>query len=509
MMLYLDKLKSIMINRPGLKGQGPKHNVGSLKLSFCLDEAEGQLVEKQDGAVPRAIIKVGNDYAYAVGYGFGKITGAEQKCIECAKCAAVEKLSKSEDALESISFEAARASAYDALSASLGQERARYLSYLVAYDTAGYGPLGILLSDRESLEEIEINVPCSNIKVYHVKYGRCNTNLRFSDEKAFRHSINRLIADTDKELSEDTPIVEAQVEDARIHAQIRPYALSGAAASIRLGRGKVVSIDYLLNKSSVNCDILAYLWLAFDSGINMIVSGPPASGKTTLLSALFSFVPRYEKIITIEEDINELKIRLDISNTVSLYGSKYRNSISTRDQVLNALRMRPSRIVLGEVRGEETKELFSCANLGVPFITTMHSNEGGVEVLKKLLVKPMAVEAKSLSMLDVVLYMKSIDISRRVLSEIYEYKWLSRAETENLGIEIEGNDSVDIAELASNGILNAEALKSSKVVNAFSRKKGLSTKLVVRELEKRSKFLRELCSVNRTTDDIMASIQNY
>ena len=86
--------------------------------------------------------------------------------------------------------------------------------------------------------------------------------------------------------------------------------------------------------------------------------------------------------------------------------------------MINALRMRPSRLMVGEVRGEETRELFSSANLGIPFITTMHSNAGGMDIVKKLMVRPMGVESRSLSMLDVALYMRHADISRRVLSDV-------------------------------------------------------------------------------------------
>lgn len=508
-MLYLDKWRELLLTKMRARYTLPREEKPGVALSFAIDSIGAEELERKEGMIPRAIAKANGDYLYIVGSGMGSITAVERKAIEEAKREAIDAASESEELAGSNSLSSTQSMAFGSLAPKVGQERARFLSYLVAQDTVGYGPIGILMDDRESIEEIEINTPNSNIKVYHVKYGRCTTNMRFEGEAAFRHCINKLVCDADKELSDDTPIVEAQVKGARVHAQIRPYALSGAAASIRLSGSRVVTPDFLVSKGTTNCDVLAYLWLALEGGVNIVISGAPASGKTTLLSALFTFIPKYEKIVTVEEDIDELKMRLDINNTVSLCGSKYGNKASTREQVINALRMRPSRLVLGEVRGDETKELFSCANLGVPFITTMHSSEGGAEVLKKLLVKPMSVEPKSLSMLDLVIYMKQIDISKRLLDEIYEYRWLSRAETEKVGFEIEGSDSVDISRTAANGTLNLDALKASKVIEAFSRKKGISSRLVLKELEKRSRFLSRLCGSRKPAPETIEIVNAY
>jgi type IV secretory pathway ATPase VirB11/archaellum biosynthesis ATPase len=479
------------------------------QLGFSIEFPDAlEEVERFGGAIPRAIGRNGTEFEYIVGSGMGRITGAETKAMEAAKASVIDELSKSTDEAGIAAFGRAREIASREISLRAGTDRAEYLAYLVAHDTAGYGPISVLLEDRRSIEEIEVNSPRAPINIYHVKYGRCATNLRFCSEQGFRHSMNRLLYDTDKELSEDSPVIDAQVDDARIHAQLKPYALSGAVASIRLGSGKVVGPDYLIRRSTTSFDVLAYIWLAMDSGRNIIIAGAPASGKTTLLSALFFFIPRFEKVVTIEEDINELKARIDITNTVELYGSRY-NGITTREQVLNALRMRPSRLVVGEVRGEETRELFSSANLGIPFVTTMHSNSGGMDIVKKLMVRPMGVESRSLSMLDVALHMRHTDITKRLLSEVYEYRWLSRAETESISAEVGDGEAVEIVGVVSGGVLDRGALQSSKVVEAFSRKTGLSKRLVLKEFEKRSAFLKEACDSCKNTDELRDRVQGY
>ncbi|MDE1855126.1 MAG: CpaF family protein [Candidatus Micrarchaeota archaeon] len=481
-----------------------------LQLGLDIDFEGGyEAVENLGGLVPKAIVKDGQAYRYLVAAGLRNITGLEKGYAEAAKSAVVDALANTEDEIGIGLLDTARKIAKGSLSAHMSDERADFISYMVAHDTVGYGPISMLMEDRKRIEEIEVNAPAAPLAVFHADYGRCATNLRFVNEGAFRHSLNKLIYETDKELDEDTPIIDAQVGDARIHAQIAPYAQSGAVASIRLTDNRLVGFDYLLRRGTVGFDALAYLWLAMDSGLNVIVAGAPASGKTTMMSALFGFVSRVEKVLIVEEEVNELKIRLDVNNSVALYGSGIGGKTNTRNQVTNALRMRPDRLVIGEVRGDETRELFAGANLGVPFMTTMHSNEGGMEIIKKLMVKPMNVDVRSLNCLDLALYMKHIGISKRVLGGLYEYKWLSRAETDRLGTVIEESDSVDMVSMVNEGVLDSGVMRSSKVIDAYSRKSGKSQKMALREMERRAEFLKVVFEGCKSPREMLDKIQGY
>lgn len=481
------------------------------KLGFSMDLSSSyETVSQTFGLVPRIIGKKGSKMLYVVAGGLSQLSRIEEGYAEGAKARVIDELSKGDEEIGMGLFGRAKEIALGELAARMSQERASFISYLVAHDTVGYGPISMLLEDRQKLEEIEVNAPSAMISVFHVDYGRCETNLCFRNEREFRHSINRMVYEADKELSEDSPIVDAQVESARVHAQMRPYAQSGAAASIRIGDEKVVCFDYLVRKRTASVETLAYLWLAMDAGLNMLIAGPPASGKTTLMSAIFSFVPRAERIITIEEDVNELKAKIDINNTVELYGSKYMGAVTTtRDQVINALRMRPDRLVVGELRGSEAQELFAGASLGIPFITTMHSNSGGMDIVKKLMIKPMSVQAGAISSLDIAIYMKHIDLSRRLLSEIYEYRWLSNAETLELGNVVAESDSADVAVVVENGELDRGALQKSKAVDAFSRKNGISARLAIRELDRRTAYLKELYAAKADSAKLTEAIQAY
>ncbi len=442
----------------------------------------GNIIEQSDSMPKRAILRSAKGYLYSF---MIETSGHERSCMEVAKESVISSLSASSQPAN-VDISVAQQIAKLRLSSLVPPDRVEVLSYIIAHDTAGYGPISMIMEDKQDIEEIEINSPQSPIIVYSAKYGRCMTNLRFSSEFAFRSAINRMISDTDKEMNESTPIIDAQVSDLRIHAQMRPYAVSGATASIRVGGKKEIDIAYLLSKRTVTPEILAYLWIAMECKYNLIVSGAPASGKTTFLSALNAFVPTNEKVVTIEEDINEIN-SYGIGNVIALYGSRY-NSITPKEQVINALRMRPGRIVIGEMRGDEAKDLFMGANIGVSFAATMHSNEGGLQILKKLLVRPMSVETRAIGALDLAVYMKQEDISRRVVSGISEYKWLSRAET-NEGTSIGDEELVQVNEVVRGGELDRSALKESKLIDCYCRVKGIAAKEALKELEKRAKLL--------------------
>lgn len=476
------------------------------RLSFSVgDLAHGESVKEIASGIERHVVRSGNAYFYSIGS--SGINGREKEIMEYAKALVIERLSKEYSTIDRSLFGKAKEVAYLEISKRMEQERAESLSYLVAHDTVGCGPFSILMEDKADIEEIEINSALAPIGVYTVGYGRCTTNMRFVDESAFRQCLNKFISENEKELSEESPIIDAQVEDARIHAQMRPYALAGAAASIRIGKGKSIGIFTLLKNQTVNIETLAYLWIAVDSGLNIVISGAPASGKTTMLGAIANFIPHYSKLVTIEEEINELRFNEPIFNVVSLYGSRY-GSTDTREQVINALRMRPDRIIVGEIRREDARELFAGANLGIPFITTMHSGEESLSVIKKLMIKPMAVEPRALSMLDISIYMKQTGIRSRTVSSVNEYRWLSRAEIEH-GVEVGDGDSVDISVRVGNGRTTEEVISDSKAFLRYMEKNELTKKQAAKELRRRVDFLKEVFGSSKSDEQMGEAISAY
>lgn len=372
-------------------------------------------------------------------------------------------------------------------------ERRDIIAYLVAHDIIGHGPISILLEDASNIEEIEINAPGSNISIFHSRYGRCTTNLRFNNESSFRFVLNRLVSAAEKELNSTFPIIDAQLADgSRVHAQLKPYSIKGAAASIRLNTGKGVDVRRLIETNTLPPIALAYLWLAVESKKNLIIAGAPASGKTSLLLAINALVERNQRIITIEEDVNELKFFPNFTNVVPLQGSSRSGDIGLREQVVNALHMRPERLIVGEIRGCEAKEAFSGANLGIPFMTTMHASGNGLPVLNRLASAPMLVERSTISMLDTSLYMMQNANGKRYLESIVEYNWHARGEAET-GCAIEGTFGVVPNTIMKNGVFDEESLKGSKVIKAFSDCRSYTVADALKELKRRTRFLNAMC----------------
>jgi type IV secretory pathway ATPase VirB11/archaellum biosynthesis ATPase len=374
------------------------------------------------------------------------------------------------------------------------RESKELLAYMVAHDTIGFGPISILLEDQQNIEEIVVNAPTSPIGIYHATYGYCTTNMRFNSERDFRYTLNKMLVSTERELNSNTPIIDAQFNDgSRVHAQLKPYSVNGTLATIRLNGGKRMDIRCIVQLGTATPEELAYLWLAIESNLNVVIAGAPASGKTSFLLALNALVPRYSRVITIEEDINELRYYSNFTNVVSLQGSSIRGKTSLKEQVINALHLRPDRLIIGEIRGNEASEVLSGANFGIPFMTTMHSSDNGNAIISRLQAKPMSVEPQLISMLDVAVFMRQKGMQSRALESVVEYRWLSRNETGADDLESGGYRAACIAK---NGILSNDALAGSKVIGAYARMHGLRMQAAIKELRSRTAFLKELAHSN-------------
>ncbi|MDE1851246.1 MAG: CpaF family protein [Candidatus Micrarchaeota archaeon] len=452
------------------------------RLTFELSDMDhGEVVREVNGFIK--IARSGKGFAYVIGDGT-RLSGAETRSIAEVKGRMIAQLSDSDPG--KMGIEAAMGMARSMLAEDVSA-RKELLSYLIAHDTVRFGPFSMLLENKEGIEEVELNSLSDPICIYDADHGRCRTNIHFRDDDSFRNDINRLIASSERELGEKSPVIDVQVAGSRIHAQTWPYATGGALASIRLANRKGVGFEQMLGANALSLESLVYLWMALDSRANIVIAGAPASGKTTLLRNMLSLIPAYVKTVTIEEDVGEIGLDGYPNHIAALYGARH-GSVTPKDQVINALRIRPDRIVVGEIRGEETGNMFMGANIGIPFITTMHSNDDANAIVRRLMLKPMAVDLQAIAMLDVCLYMKQSGINDRRLTDIYEYRWLSRAETES-GTEIEKSDLVAITKVCENGMFNMEKLESSKIIEIFGKRNDMYAKQPHREFMKRLKFL--------------------
>src|SRR5580700_6746871 len=238
----------------------------------------------------------------------------------------------------------------------------------------GLGPLEPLLQD-DTINDILVNT-CNN--VYVERRGVLQrTNVTFKDNRHLMQIIDKIVSAVGRRVDESTPMVDARLKDgSRVNAIIPPLAIDGPILSIRRFGSSPLTAEKLIQNKALTGPMLEMLRAAVQARLNIVISGGTGAGKTTLLNALSSFISEKERIVTIE-DSAELQLRQD--HVVRLEtrppNVEGKGAIRQRELVINALRMRPDRIVLGEVRGEEAMDMLQAMNTGHDgSITTIHAN---------------------------------------------------------------------------------------------------------------------------------------
>jgi len=269
---------------------------------------------------------------------------------------------------------AALARLVDEEAALLSPARRAELRELVLRDTVGLGPLEELLADPE-VSEVMVN---GHERVFVERRGVVEpTAVRFGSERELRDAIERMLAPVGRRVDELSPMADARLADgSRVNVVIPPLAVDGPAVSIRRFTAFRPGARELVDSGTVPAEALALLEGAVRERRSLIVSGGTGAGKTTLLNALSSFVAPAERVVTIE-DAAELQLRQP--HVVRLEGRpasvEGRGEVTIRDLLRNALRMRPDRIVIGEVRGPEALDLLTALNTGHEgALSTVHAN---------------------------------------------------------------------------------------------------------------------------------------
>ncbi|PPA68647.1 CpaF family protein [Jeotgalibacillus proteolyticus] len=252
-------------------------------------------------------------------------------------------------------------------------ERETLLSRLID-ESVGFGPLEQLLKDT-SITEILVNGPK---EVFVEKNGQLEpSSVTFKDDDHVRHIVDRVIAPLGRRIDESSPMVDARLPDgSRVNAVIPPISLNGTLISIRKFRKEPFEMNDLLLFQSLDERMAEFMQAIVEAKTNILISGGTGSGKTTLLNAVAKSIPLKERVITIE-DSAELRL-----NRGSVVGMEARppnvegtGEVSIRQLVKNALRMRPDRIIVGEVRGAEAFDMLQAMNTGHEgSLTTVHSN---------------------------------------------------------------------------------------------------------------------------------------
>ena len=251
--------------------------------------------------------------------------------------------------------------------------REKILAWVTA-DIIGYGPIEPLLNDP-NITEIMVN---GSDKIYVERNGLIeSTTVKFENDAHLRRIIDRIVAPIGRRIDESSPMVDARLPSGfRVNAVIPPLTLDGPILTIRKFATKPLDVSDLIALATLNTDLATFLNACVQARINIVVSGGTGTGKTTLLNTLSSFIPSRERIITVEDTAELLLhqshvVRLE-KRPPNVEGS---GEITIRQLVINALRMRPDRIIVGECRGGEALDMLQAMNTGHDgSMTTIHAN---------------------------------------------------------------------------------------------------------------------------------------
>ncbi|MBM3153575.1 MAG: CpaF family protein [Chloroflexi bacterium] len=252
-------------------------------------------------------------------------------------------------------------------------ERARLFEQIAA-EILGFGPLQPLLED-ESITEVMVN---GSKNIYIERKGKIHrVPVTFESNEHVMRIIDRIVAPLGRRIDESSPYVDARLPDgSRVNAVIPPISLVGPVLTIRKFAKNPITIEQLVQFGTLTPEAIQFLKACVEAKLNIVISGGTGSGKTTLLNILSSFIPNDERIVTIE---NAAELQLRQEHVVTLESRppniEGRGEITIRNLVINALRMRPDRIVVGEIRDDAALDMLQAMNTGHDgSMTTLHSN---------------------------------------------------------------------------------------------------------------------------------------
>ncbi len=253
------------------------------------------------------------------------------------------------------------------------QEKAKLLAEILD-EVLGFGPLEPLLQDP-TVSDILVN---TYRQVYVERFGRLEpTHVRFKDDEHLRKIIDKIVSAVGRRIDESSPMVDARLLDgSRVNAIIPPLALDGPMLSIRRFSVDPLELEDLIGFKTLVPEVGEFLKGIVKSRLNVLISGGTGSGKTTFLNVLSRFIPAQERIVTIEDSAElQLKQRHVVRLETRPPNIEGKGEVTQRDLVINSLRMRPDRIILGEVRGKEAFDMLQAMNTGHDgSLTTIHAN---------------------------------------------------------------------------------------------------------------------------------------
>lgn len=317
---------------------------------------------------------------------------------------------------------------YQETNAKLADKQRQQLITDVLNDVIGYGPIQPLLDDPETAE-IMITGPDN---IYVERNGiLSDTNIRFDDETHVMRIIDRILHPLGRQVDWDTPTADARLPDgSRVNVVIPPVSVDGPCITIRKFLKTKLSMDQIIALESITPHMAQFLKACIAARLNILITGNTSSGKTTMLNILTGYIPGNERIITIEDAAElQLKQKYVVRLETKAAGVDGSGSVTTRDLVRNALRMRPDRIVVGEVRGGEAIDMLQAMNTGHDgSLATLHANSPRdaisrletMAMMSGLDLPLLAIRKQVASSIDLIVHMARLQDGTRKTTRITE-----------------------------------------------------------------------------------------
>ncbi|WP_295722088.1 CpaF family protein [uncultured Methanobrevibacter sp.] len=378
------------------------------------------------------------------------------------------------------------------------------LSLRIYENINGYGLINPLILD-DDLEEIMVIGSNKPVYVYHRNHGMMETNLIFDRDVDIIRIIDSIARSNNRRFDSESPIFDGRLKDgSRVNGTLPPISADGPTLTIRKFKQDSYTIIDLINSNTLDSTLASFLWLAIDGlGVkssNILISGGTSSGKTTTLNALAGLINPKERIISIEDTL-ELQIphKHTIRMETRLANIEGKGELNMDDLLKNALRQRPDRIIVGEVRGSEAITLFTALNTGHSGFGTLHANNGR-ETISRLVNPPMNVPKIMITSLDFILMQKRIYLPNgmvyRRVTELSEVVGLGEGNIQ-LNELFRWNPSYDKFEKV--GI-------SSKSLEILASMKGLTKAEIDFEINKRKSVFDLMAKNNYRSNKLVSKI---
>jgi pilus assembly protein CpaF len=339
------------------------------------------------------------------------------------------------------------------LTETAGLDRAAIISLRSAVldELLGYGPIQDLL-DRSDVSEIMVNGPNC---IFVERSGRLErTDRQFDNEEHLMSVIDRMVRSSGRRVDQSSPMVDARLPDgSRLNVVVPPLAVDGAALTVRKFTARHLTSADLVSRGALSAEAADLLHRAVSERLNVIVSGGTGTGKTTMLNMLSSHIGRTERVVTVEDAV---ELQLDMPNLVRLEArpanTEGAGQVTIRDLVRNSLRMRPDRIVVGEVRGAEALDMLQAMNTGHDgSLSTLHANTprdalrrletmvlfGGIDLPLR------AIREQVCSAIDLIVQLTRDHAGRRFVSSITEVAGMEGDVVSTADIFVRGGDGLD------------------------------------------------------------------